>query len=441
MEFINLYDFLLVPVYIVLLYLLVSFRSKKYGPDPLRKYFIAGFFLHMVGSILYCLIIIFYYGYGDSLTFFQGSEFLRKVISATGDPITPFTMNAEDFQRLVQTTNGLESPIPTGLDVSSNLTVVRISTVLSYIGFDSYFVVSLFFGLFSFLGIWKFYKVANEITEKKAQWPLAMVLLYLPSICFWGSGLIKDSLCLGAIGFIVYYIYKMAVKKQFKIKDFVLFVLCCYLLFVVKSYLGIGLFVAMMLGYVIHILILSKRNLLRLIVVLCMVAIAFTVVIITFSSTIDSIIQNSRDNIEVFKGAYAYGSEEQFAGFNTVNVDISLSGIILQSPLAVFTTLFRPFLWESSSLVMLFSALESFLTLCFTIYILARCRVWKFFYYIFTDAYLFASFIFVMLMGIIIGLSTFNFGTLVRYRLPVLPFYFFILICIFLKIRQAKSET
>ena len=135
------------------------------------------------------------------------------------------------------------------------------------------------------------------------------------------------------------------------------------------------------------------------------------------------------------------GNQEFYNDFGKFNVEINLPNIILRSPLAVFTTLYRPFLWESNKPIMFLSALESALILLATVYLLVKCRISKFFYYIFTDPYIFFCFTFSILLGVIVGFSTFNFGTMVRYRLPILPFYFFMLLLIYIKIREARKPV
>ncbi len=440
MEYITIYDYLLLPVYLFAFYFLISMKSKKYEGTQLKKYFNTAFFLHMGGSVMYCMIIQYYYGYGDSFGFFQGSNFIRNVINTTGDPFSPFFMSGTDFGNLYTVTGG-DYALPTGIEVVSNLTIMKISAALSYVSFNSYLIISLFFGLFSFTGLWKLFKTLNNIYEKKSERLLAFAILYTPSICFWGSGLIKDTICLGSLGFIIYYGYKIFIQKKIRFMDPVLLLLLFYLLFIVKSYLAIGLMVSVVLAYVINIISRSKKSVFKLMVVTFIVLLSATILIASLSSTLGSIIEDSKNNIETFKGAYASLDDEKgITEFGTANADISIPGILLRSPLAVFTTLYRPFLWESDKLVMLLSALESLLTLLLTIFVLAKCRIWKFFYYIFSDPYLFFCFTFTILMGVLIGLSTFNFGTLVRYRMPILPFYFFMLLSIYIKNKEAQNQ-
>ena len=440
MDYITIYDYLLLPVYLFAFYFIIVIRAKKYEGVALRKYLVTGFLLHMGGSILYCLVIQYYYGYGDSFGFFQGSNFIRNVISKTGDPFTTFFMSSDDYEKTYGIVGASEFTLPTGIDVDSNLTIMKISAALSYISFNSYIVISLFFSLFAFAGLWKLYKTFNEILAKKSPYLLAIIVLYTPSVCFYGSGLIKDSICLGAIGFIVYFMHKIFVQHKIRYRHLLLLPVMIIPLFTIKNYIAIALVISMAFAYVIHVFLKNKKSLLKLVVVGFVFLISAAIMAFSLSSTITSIIDNSKSNIESFESSYqTLDEEENGSGFANSSSDISLLGIVLRSPFAIFTTIFRPFILEVRKPIMAFSALESLIALLATIYVLIKCRGFKFFYYIFTNTYIFFAFTFSMTLAVIIGLSTFNFGTLVRYRLPVLPFYFFMLLFIYIKNKEARA--
>ena len=436
MRYITTIDFILFPIYLFFLYFLIKFTARKYGSTQLRKYFIVAFFLHMSGSFLYAMLIQFYYGYGDSFGFFAGSDFIRDYISKGGNPLQIFFTSSESLGKLQNMfmNSGLE--LPTGISSEANFTIMKISAALSYISFNSYLVISLFFGLFSFAGLWKLFGTFNQILDKKAEKILAYSILYTPSIFFWGSGLMKDSVCLGLTGFIVYFFYKLFVLKKIKITNMLLLFLFVYLLFILKSYIASILISSVSLSYVIFILKKSRQNVIKLLTVSTVILVSAVFLIISLSSTINSILEESKGQIEVFKGVYANSEGEDFnslSGLKPGEFDLSLSSFLLRSPLAMFSTLYRPFLWESEKPIVLLSACESLIMLVVLLYVLFKCRVFKFFYFVFTDPYIYFAFIFSLLFSAIVGFTTFNFGTLVRYRLPILPFYFFMLIAIYTK--------
>jgi ABC-type sulfate transport system permease component len=94
------------------------------------------------------------------------------------------------------------------------------------------------------------------------------------------------------------------------------------------------------------------------------------------------------------------------------------------TPAAIGTTFFRPFIWEARNIVMLLSALESLLILWFTLKNLLSPRQFvNFFKKIFTDTLVLYCLAFSFLFAAFVGLSSLNFGSLVRYKIPAIPFY------------------
>lgn len=442
MQFIDIYDFLLLPLYLGIFYWLIVLRAKKMSSPDHRKFFINAFLFHMAGSFLYCLVVQYYYGYGDSFGFYMGGNFLRRVIQMDGSPFNAIIMTGEGFAKKSAIGGLGDLELPTGIQTTSNLMVMKVSALFSYLSFNSYVIISLFFGLISFAGIWRLFCVFTDVVGRKQEKILAFIILYMPSACFWGTGLIKDSLCLGFLGFTVSGIYNIAIKKEHSLKSVFFVAISFYFLFLIKSYIAGALAVAMMLGYVLQIIIKSKDNFIKLAgVILVMIGISVFVVINT-SSAMESLVEESRDQIEIFKGAYSSASnddERSVGSFTSADFDFSVSGLVLRSPTAVFTTLFRPFLWETRKPIMLFSALESFLNLLATVYIILKFGIHRFFPVIFSNPYIFICFIFSIILAAIVGFTTFNFGTLVRYRLPVLPFYYFMLFAIYVK-QTAKTS-
>ena len=103
--------------------------------------------------------------------------------------------------------------------------------------------------------------------------------------------------------------------------------------------------------------------------------------------------------------------------------DFSVAGMLRKFPLAVNVTLFRPYLWEVYNPVMLLSALESFLTLLFTLYIFFRVGLIRTIRLATTQPIIIFCLVFAIIFSFAVGISTYNFGSLVRYKIPMFPFY------------------
>jgi hypothetical protein len=117
------------------------------------------------------------------------------------------------------------------------------------------------------------------------------------------------------------------------------------------------------------------------------------------------------------------GSDEGGGSNFGVGVSSSPLGMIALFPLGVINTFFRPFLWDIGSPMMILSALEAFSFLALTYICFRRIGFGKTFRMIFDDPVIAFCFVFALLFGGIIGATTTNFGALVRYKLPCIPFY------------------
>jgi hypothetical protein len=85
--------------------------------------------------------------------------------------------------------------------------------------------------------------------------------------------------------------------------------------------------------------------------------------------------------------------------------------------------LYRPFLWDAKNPVMLISALENFFLMFLTIRVFFRLGPIKLFRKIFSEPLLIFSFVFAIFFAFSVGLTTANFGALVRYKIPSIPFF------------------
>jgi hypothetical protein len=108
-----------------------------------------------------------------------------------------------------------------------------------------------------------------------------------------------------------------------------------------------------------------------------------------------------------------------------------MSGMVLHSPIAIFTCLFRPFIWESRKIFILFSAFESLLLLLCTVYVIIKLKFWGFFREIFANPFVLTSFLIAIFFALIIGFTTYNFGTMARYKIVLMPFYFFTIVYLY----------
>ncbi len=434
MQYITVFDYLLLPVYLYIFYIIVKKTSVKYTDPELRKYFFMAFYLHMFGAVAYALMVQYYYGYGDSFVFYYGSDFLSTQIAQDAGNIQYFFKPASEVKLWYDEEVG-DLHYSGYFGIASNLFIMKVAAVLSLFSFNKYLVITLFFGAFSFAGLWKLFLVFKDINKDKHLKLLAWGVLYMPSVWFWGSGLMKDSVCLGGIGFIIHYMYRLFIKKEFSVKSIIALIALIYIVGNIKSYiiivLAIGLAVFVFYKFVTP----FKNVVIRGFIILIFLTVIITVAFVTnFGEQLQELADESKVQVDAYQRNYdaVQNEDERSRGsLKSGEIDASITGLILHSPIAIFTCLFRPFIWESRKIFILFSSFESLLLLLCTVYVIIKLRFLGFFREVFNNPYILTSFFIAVLFALIIGFTTYNFGTMARYKIVLLPFYFFMLVYLY----------
>ena len=144
---------------------------------------------------------------------------------------------------------------------------------------------------------------------------------------------------------------------------------------------------------------------------------------------------------------YRISMEQDGSGYTLGDFDPTLLGMLQQAPAGVNVTLFRPYLWETRKPIVMISALESLIYLIFTIVAIVRNNPIRMVQRILADETLQFCLIFTLVFAMAVGISTSNFGSLVRYKIPCLPFYTAFLIILYyppkqeLVLRKQREES
>src|SRR4030095_10393778 len=128
---------------------------------------------------------------------------------------------------------------------------------------------------------------------------------------------------------------------------------------------------------------------------------------------------------------FRISNEQDGSGYTLGDFDPTLLGMLEQAPAGINVTLFRPYLWEARKPIVMISALESLIYLLFTIVVIFRNNPIRVVQRILSDETLQFCLIFTLIFAFAVGISTSNFGSLVRYKIPCLPFYTAFLIILF----------
>ncbi|MBK8410465.1 MAG: hypothetical protein IPL19_21145 [Sandaracinaceae bacterium] len=101
-------------------------------------------------------------------------------------------------------------------------------------------------------------------------------------------------------------------------------------------------------------------------------------------------------------------------------------GLALDAPYTIMTALLRPFVFESRSAMMLVNSVETTAILYLIVVAFVRTGRRELARWAWRSPDIIASVVFVLLFSLAVGLAATNLGTLSRYRLPMMPFYFYV---------------
>ena len=417
MQYITITDFILLPIYLFVVFVFASYFKNKYYPKdhPLRRYFMPAFTLKIMGAILLGVIYQFYYKGGDTLNYWHQTEVINSAFSDSfGKWLRLVTASADiyDVDVYNYTTQfywyGARSP---------EYIISILGAIIGLFTMTTYLPTSVIFAALSFIGVWKMYVVFTKLYPRLTK-QMAFAVLFIPSVVFWGSGFMKDTITMTSIGWVTHFFYNIFYENKKIVLNSFFALLFIYIIYVIKSYIAMA-FVPAVLLWGVGLLSYKIKD-------------ARLVLFVRFVT---------RDYL------YRISMEQDGSGYTLGDFDPTLMGMLEQAPAGVNVTLFRPYLWEARKPIVMISALESLLYLVFTIVAVVRNNPIRLVQRILADETLQFCLIFTLIFAFAVGISTSNFGSLVRYKIPCLPFYTAFLIILYyppkqeLILRKQRDES
>lgn len=437
-------DYYLLPLYLALVFIIVFLFRKKANIDKTTNkiYFIA-FGVKVIGALSFAFVLQYYYGSGDSMVYFsEASSFHNHIIDKPSN-LRFFFASVDQYALLSDLAHTGRTYFV--ID-SSALVVIKLATFFSLLSFNTYLTTTLFFVLLSFSGLWAIFLIFSKLYPLLKK-QLAWGILYLPSLNFWSSGIMKDSITIAALGWLFYSFYMFFILKRRKSVYLVISIISIYLMLVIKYYIIAAISIAFILSGIFTLLLNLRPVALRvglIVGILISIFILFTTEnseqTFLSSASIDIIV----DEIATQQRLYLTNKTVDEGNFDAGSLTPTLSGLLEKIPEAIVAVLYRPFIWESKKFMIFLSGFENFILMILSIIIIIRAGLFNFLKIILTHNLVRFCLFFTIILAIIIGLTTFNFGTILRYKAPCMPFYtsFLILINYYASVsRQKKAHT
>ncbi len=343
---------------------------KFFDVEGISKRTLSGIFiLKIFFGLLLWAVYTFYYtdrSTADIYKYFDDSEIIFNTLKTNPvhffKIITGIGNNTFEFDPYYGQMHYWARKIDSSIYNDSH-TIIRFNALVRIFSLGYYNVHTVFICFLSLVGLTAIYKTFVPVLQDKKKELLFAVFL-LPSVLFWGSGVLKEGLIFFALGLLIYH-----VNKLFSVKSILICLAVGLLLALSKFYVWLAILPGLLFMLWIN-KSSSTKILLKFIIVITLILIV-GLNIDKYTSIQNPLVTLSQKQIEFTKLAYgnaydAYNRPIPIAG-SVIKIDTlkpTLASFIKNSPQALVNTFLRPYIWElKKSPMMLMAGAENIVLL------------------------------------------------------------------------------
>jgi len=377
----------------------------RFTRDNLAQWYWPALGARILGGLAVGYFYIIYHGAGDPVVFSRDATFLAGVAREDPARYVQFLWSGTLLEGLAN-------------QQLRSVFMVKVLSVVYLLTSNSFWIASIFLSFFSFVGAWFLVRVIANRWQVSV--PAIIAFLFWPSIVVWSSGVLKEAIATPCLFIMVACLLKIRDNpRQWLV--WVGLVLAAWIGWKLKYY-NVGVFLSagltvVLVHYMTGVLQITNKYgkvLLWLVVFGVLIGTAtFLHPNFNVHALPGVIVENYRLSVSMSEGSGVI----LFPG-----LEPTWTSIAAHAPKAFISGLFRPFVWEAESLLALAGALENLL--------LAVMVIWAVMHFVRNpgcrEPLLFiAVAMAVLILGVILPLSSPNFGTLSRYRVGYLSFFVF----------------
>ncbi len=418
--------FLSISISLVLLFGLIFLygQFQTYDSNSERNYYLFGVALKLIGSIVFCLVYKLYYQGGDALLYFEGAKDLIELFwtepSLFFELFTEAASNGNKYQL------ELFGSLNEYYNVNYQWNLTRMLIPFVFLGFGNFYAASCWIGFLVFILSWKIFKSIKQLIPGMDK-SFAFAFLFIPSLLFWTSGFLKDTVILAAIYF---YISSLASWLRTRKLSFDLILgvpICILILILIKPYVFLVLFPAsifwMLLAYLKG---LKDRLFLFLISPFIFILVFLMIVAVV------KLGQSHLGEYGKFSNLleYAEGMREGFDQVSEPHKRIGEADVQSQFSWSfgdlmsrIWDVNLKPYLWDSWNPLSLANAIENFIFLLLSAAAMIRTALHpRLLLQVFRNPFVLFCLVYSLAFSIGLGVSVSNFGALARLKSAYLPF-------------------
>jgi hypothetical protein len=192
-------------IYVVHIIIIISlsFQCWRKAEVPLKTFFWSALLIKLISGIVLGLVYTYYYTAGDTFQYFNDGSLLAQL--ARDD--------LQAYIRFLVSDNIAPADIHLSLSAPRAVYFSKIVSIVSLVAGNNYWMVALYFSFFSFLGCWMLVRHLHRYFPGSTV-PAVLAFLFIPSVVFWTSGIIKESLAFASLLILVSLFLKIWMRDR-----------------------------------------------------------------------------------------------------------------------------------------------------------------------------------------------------------------------------------
>jgi hypothetical protein len=425
-QFLGVMDALSIIVWlIIILSSINTFYSKNIGVSHFR-FFKNAFYAKFISALVFSIVYIQFYEGGDSTAYWDTAQKFNNLFWESPSNFFLELFNQDPVRERYQHFSFESTGMPPNWIYKEDEAwfAAKVFTLLTFITFKSYFAMTMITSYISFRVSWMLYDMVLKyrlFSEKTA----AIGVLFLPSTCFWCTGITKDMIIYSCVIYLLVQLFTFLnpneLKKQ---RNLLLAIVCVYLISNIRDFMLITALGPFFMALGARWSRSQNSGFSKWLIQLSFLSVVFFAMSSFLGSEKGQEFAAEAEVIQKdLKTNSTYGDNKYDLGVT----DYSSSGMFRAMPISIYTAFYRPYIWEAGSLFIQISALEALFFLLITIRFLFFRNPIDGLRYIRNNELLMASLVFAIILGFFAGYTSGLFGVLVRFKAPLLPFLFLVL--------------
>lgn len=388
----------------------VAYMLWKRESAPFRKFFWPALLIKLTAGIALGLLYTYYYTVADTFVYLEDGSRIAGLARTDWQEYIRFLWSGDGsfaFSEQLQ------------FQQSRALFLSKITSVACLFSAGNYWVISFYFSFVSFCGSWFLFRIIARLFPSLKD-AAALAILFFPSVVFWSSGVIKESLAMAALYYTVGLFLKIWAREKINVVQWLLLPVLLWVFWNLKYYYMAVLMPVLLTALVVRFFILPRTAFKSAVLEFLIWIVVFLMPLFIVSKVHpnfypEQFLEVIALNYDAFAELSKPGDAILYEGLRA-----EVSSVLWHAPKALFSGLFRPFIWEAQNIFQLAAALENAVLL---VLLVTSVPHWRNAVRSPQRILVFSGIVYITLLCVFLALSTPNFGTLVRYKVGFLPFF------------------